>query len=158
MSLAEGDDHQPREYEDVRAATQQAEGQEEEPPPKEEPKAEDPPEEKPKEEPKAPEPKARKKGRPKKGEELCGRWTCAECGGNFSVRTKKHACTKPRGADSGTDLPVPPIPGAPVTREPPRAETPPEPVVTFDMCRKFLYGEIKARRDARRERISVSMF
>ena len=35
---------------------------------------------------------------------------------------------------------------------------PPEPPVTFDMCRNFLYGEIKARRDARRERISVSMF
>ena len=135
----------PRDYEDVRAATQE-----------EAPEA--PPEAEPKEaEPKA-EPKAKKRGRPKKGEELCGRWTCAECGGNFSVRTKKHACTKPRGADSGADLPVPPVPapGAdpllPITREPP------EPVVTFDVCRKFLFGEIKARRDARRERISVSMF
>ena len=61
----------------------------------------------------------------------------------------------PRGRLSAC---LPPVP-APITREaPPVPEPPASPVVTFDMCRNFLYGEIKARRDARRERISVSMF
>ena len=113
------------------------------------------PEPKPKAEPKA-EPK-KKRGRPKKGEELSGRWTCPDCGGNFSVRTKKHACSKPRGLEAEEEAQgLQEAPAVPLTREPPPA--PPEPLVTFDMCRKFLYGEIKARRDARRERISMSMY
>ena len=173
-------------YEDVRAATQE-EAKETEPkdPPEAEPKEAEPKEAEPKapeaqEEPKAPEaqeepktPKVppRKRGWPKKGEELSGRWTCPDCGGNFSVRTKKHACSKPRGLEdssqAGADLPlgtacrdVPPVPapGADPLLPIPREPEPPEPVVTFDMCREFLYGEVRARRDARRERISVSMF
>ena len=88
-----------------------------------------------------------------------GGWRGAECGGNCAGGRKKQEGSKPRGAD------VPAVSVGRACRDgaitaPVEApvEAPAAPVVTFDMCRNFLYGEIKARRDARRERISVSMF
>ena len=116
------------------------------------------------------------RGRPRKGKESGTRWTCPLCGKNLSSGTKSHVCrpcTKentPPAAPGGqrpAALEIAAPPAAPGGQRPaalppvasPSAEPLPQPLpITLDDVTNFLYGEVRARRNARRERISAQMF
>ena len=96
----------------------------------------------------------RARGRPRKGKETGTRWTCPKCGKNLSSRTKKHVCPPaqaPEPAPSDVAQPEAPPPLE-------RSVSAALPAMTLEDVTRFLYGEVRSRRNARRERINAQMF
>ena len=99
-----------------------------------------------------PQPKPKRRGRPKKGEGTAARRECPDCGKSLSVATRKHTCyVKPLGAP-------PPSPAPRSGAAQSGAPQPPERPIALTDVSNFLFAEVKARRDSRRDRMSASMF
>ena len=107
------------------------------------------------------------RGRLRKGKESGTRWTCPQCGKNLSSGTKSHVCRPCTKENTPPAAPaaLPPVasPSAEPLPQPPgsvpSAEPLPQPLpITLDDVTNFLYGEVRARRNARRERISAQLF
>lgn len=123
----------------------------------------------------------RARGRPQKGKETGTRWTCPTCDKNLSSRTKKHVCSRtparspePAPSDERRDLasgggrsPSLGSPSPSDARSDLAPEAPPPlqrsvsaslPAMTLEDVTRLLYGEVRSRRNARRERMNAQMF
>ena len=100
------------------------------------------------------EPKPKRRGRPKKGEGTNSRRDCPDCGKSLSVATRNHTCYVKPPTESSDPSAREDRSGAAQSGAPESLERP----ITLTDVSNFLFAEVKARRDSRRDRMSASMF